>query len=61
MTKPDCPRCECEMQPIWFIEEEINEQGYKTGRKCRSCSHFECPICGKKECVDMFDSAWYKD
>lgn len=58
---PVCPRCGCDMMPVWFIEEEYDSKyHYKTGRKRRACSHFECPECFQKECVDdSFDGEWY--
>jgi hypothetical protein len=52
---PDCSECGRKMLPIWFTDEEYDfYQGnmYKTGRKCKACSHFECPTCFHKEAVD---------
>lgn len=59
MRKEDMPICNCgeTMLPIWFIEEEYKVNSitggmYRTGRKRRNVSHFECPQCFNKECVD---------
>lgn len=57
MSIEDIPVCKCgtNMLPVWFTEEEYKVNGgymYKTGRKRRNVSHFECPHCFKKECVD---------
>lgn len=60
---PQCPKCDSVMQPIYFIdEEEIIRNGirYKTGRTRKAVSHFECPICSDRECVDdSFDEPWH--
>jgi hypothetical protein len=59
----NCPFC-CgvRMTPVWFNDEEYKlYQGrrYKTGRKRKALSHFECIICGNKEAVDdSFDGEW---
>lgn len=59
-----CPTCQCgeKMKPIWFWEDEYKtaySTMYKTGRKRRNVSHFECDNCGKKEaCDDSFAGQW---
>jgi hypothetical protein len=59
----ECPRCGSTMYPIWFEDEEtrmIFGSLHKTGRKRLACSHFECPCCFHKECVDdSFDGEWH--
>lgn len=58
-----CSRCDAELVPVWFIEDEYKtEHGItcKTGRKRRAVSHLECPKCFKREVVDdSFDEAWH--
>lgn len=60
-----CPHCGCDLEGIWFIEEEeIYDSGvkayYKTGRKRRNLSHLECPECWHREAVDdSFAQEWY--
>lgn len=61
--------CECgsALMPIWFTEEEYESISYsggsmsvRTGRKRHAVSHLECPMCGRKECVDdSFDGPWH--
>lgn len=56
----DCPTCKCgeKMYPITFTDFEL-KNGYKTGRKRKAVSHFECMRCGAKETVDdSFDDEW---
>lgn len=57
-----CVNCNIEMKPIWFKEDEyVIKDGIRvrTGRTRSACSHLECPMCGKRECVDdSFDSSW---
>lgn len=59
-----CSRCETDLVPVWFTEEEINIIGgtmIKTGRERTACSHLECPSCFTKECVDdTFDTPWHR-
>ena len=56
---PECETCGSKMEPVYFLEEEY-EGPVKTGRKRRAVSHFECPWCGKKKCVDdSFDGPWF--
>lgn len=59
-----CSKCETDLVPIWFTEEEVNYLGgnmIKTGRKRTACSHLECPSCFNKECVDdTFDEKWHR-
>lgn len=62
---PTCPKCGGTMFPVTFTEEEteITFSGtmYKTGRKRTAVSHFECPNCWTKECVDdSFCGPWHK-
>lgn len=61
-TYGTCLRCGCDLQPVWFIDEECkitNGYMYKTGRKRRAVDYLECPYCFKKECVDdSFDEEW---
>lgn len=53
-----CSRCERDLEPVWFEEEEF-KRGRPTGRTRRACSHLECPVCLKKECIDdTFDGPW---
>lgn len=54
------PICQCgaTMVAVWFTEKEYRK-GYPTGRKRKNISHFECPNCFKRECVDdSFASEW---
>lgn len=61
---PVCSRCHTVMKPVWYTEyEEMVECGhwYRTGRSKRALSHFECPYCFRKECVDdSFDDRLYR-
>ena len=55
-----CPICGEPLQPSWFIEEEINQSGWKTGRKRRALNYLYCDNCDHKETVDdSFDGPWY--
>lgn len=57
-----CEDCGCNLEPIWFLEEEtIVDSGcmYKTGRVRRAVSHLVCPVCLHNYCVDdTFDGTW---
>lgn len=59
----NCDTCGCELEPVWFIEEETKTfQGYmyNTGRKRRAVSHLVCTGCLKNHPVDdTFDGQWY--
>jgi hypothetical protein len=45
-----CKKCK------WMNKES---QSYIETQTCCACSHFECPYCGEKECVDdTFDGPW---
>ena len=62
----NCKTCGAELNPVFFIEDEIAYEGYggarhpvRTGRKRRAVDYLVCDICGKKECVDnTFDGPW---
>lgn len=59
----NCERCGAALEPVFFTEEEtktVYGSLIKTGRTRKACSHLECPVCGKKECVDdTFDGPWH--
>lgn len=58
----ECEFCGCDLEPIYFIEEErkmFSGVSYKTGRKRRAVSHLVCPGCLRNYCVDdSFDGNW---
>ena len=58
-----CDVCGCELEPVWFIEEEtktLQRYMYHTGRKRHAVSHLVCTGCLKNHPVDdTFDSSWY--
>ena len=58
-----CTRCNSDLKPIWFEEEEYRTENgilYKTGRKRRAVDVLVCPCCMKEYCVDdSFVGNWY--
>lgn len=58
-----CSKCGNDLYPVWFEEHEtkvVHGSLIHTGRKRTACSHLECTVCFKKECVDdTFDGKWH--
>ena len=59
-----CSDCNCELEAVWFEEEEIKmEYGLliKTGRKRNAVDYLVCPCCLNRYCVDdSFDGEWHR-
>jgi ribosomal protein S27E len=47
-----CSKCNDEMIPIMFEEEEYDKFFLPTGRTRIACDYLECPSCGNEQTVD---------
>lgn len=56
-----CEECYSDLEAVWFIDEEMDEYGHKTGRKRHAVDYLICPYCLDKYCVDdSYDSGWWR-
>ena len=58
----ECPYCGCELEAVWFTEEETAVEydvRYYTGRVRNAIDYLVCPQCLRNYCVDdSMDGPW---
>lgn len=53
--------CECGtcLEAMWYIAEEFDKYGHRTGRVKNAVDYLYCPECSRKYIVDdSFDGPW---